>query len=86
MPAANKEREWWRPGELSDWDEQREARALATRTVDCSLVRDGHGQLVNVTLRWSARDLSDALRRVHDAVGIEPQCFKIGYPLPLASR
>jgi hypothetical protein len=86
MPAVNKEREWWGPVELAAWDGQREARALASRTVDCSLVRDRHGRLVGVTLRWSARDLSDALRRVHDAVGVEPQCFKIGYPLPLGSR
>ena len=52
MPGVNQEREWWGPLELAAWDDQREARALASRTVDCSLVRDRHGRLVGVTLRW----------------------------------
>jgi hypothetical protein len=71
--------------ELAAWDDQREARALASATVECSLARDKNGRLVGVTLRWSARDLNDALRRVHDAVGVGPRCFKSGYPLPLGA-
>jgi hypothetical protein len=77
------ERAWWGLVDLGAWNDECEARALACSSVECLVARDEAGSRVRVTLRWSARDLDDALRRVHDAVGVDPRGFKSGYPLPL---
>ncbi len=77
------EREWWGPIDVEAWDQEREARALAAVGVECLVARDEAGRTVSVTLRWTARDLDDALRRVNDAVGIDAAAFKSGYPLRL---
>ena len=84
--VSRPEREWWGPVELGAWDDERETRALASSTVECAVVRDDAGRRLTVTLRWYARDLDDALRRVRDAVGIDAQAFRSGYPLPRAPR
>jgi hypothetical protein len=69
--------------DLGAWSERPEARALASSSVECLVARDDAGQRTSVTLRWSARDLEEALRRIHDVVGIDPTAFTSGYPLPL---
>jgi hypothetical protein len=77
------ERQWWGVVDLGAWSEQQEARALASSSVECLVARDNAGQRISVTLRWPARDLEEALRRIHDVVGLDPRAFTSGYPLPL---
>jgi hypothetical protein len=77
------ERQWWGVVDLGAWSEQQEARVLASSSVECLVARDYAGQRIGVTLRWPARDLEEALRRIHDVVGLDPTAFTSGYPLPL---
>jgi hypothetical protein len=77
------EREWWGLVDLEVWDDEREVRALGSSSVECLVARDDGGRRISVTLRWPARDLHDALGRIHELVGLDPTAFKSGYPLPL---
>ena len=83
LGMSRAERQWWGLVDLRAWNDEREARALGSSSVECRVVRDDAGQRISVTLQWPARDLEDAIGRIHVVVGLDPAGFRSGYPLPL---